>query len=584
MGRPAEAEKALRTALALRPGYAEALNNLGIVLHQAGDWPGAESCFRQALDRMPNASGLRSNLALTLASMGAVEEAERLARAASVSDPANAVTRSNLGLILVQLGRAQEAEQEFHAAADLDSSSIKAVSHWVLATQNLCSWSARASEQSMELRKAAAEGNSSSIQPFIVMSQPGLTPNELLRATKQFVAAEFASFLQRPPLTHVAQKRSESKLRVGYLSSDFHAHATSQLIAGVLERHNRSRFEVIGYSYGSDDASPMRARVVAAFDRFVDIRESSHEAAARKIAADGVDLLIDLKGYTSGARTQILALRPAPVQVNWLGYPGTLGSTRLADYLVGDPVVSPLERASDFAEVLALLPDCYQPNDASRPVKRSLKRVEVGLPEGAFVFCNFNQCYKITADVMDLWCRLLHAVPSSVFWLLKPSERACANLRREAQARGIAGDRLLFGPPMRIEDHLDRLRFADLGIDTFPVTSHTSASDLLWAGVPLVTRIGATFVSRVAASVLRACRLPELVTNDHEACFEVANELATVPSRLAALKGRIALNRRTSPLFDCDRFTRNLEWLFERMWDAHRSGNVRHIVCPQQLR
>ena len=287
---------------------------------------------------------------------------------------------------------------------------------------------------------------------------------------------------------------------------------------------------------------------------------------------------MDLTGYTVNNRLPILALRPAPVQVSWLGYPGTLGHPRLADYLIGDAIVTPLAHAAHYSETLALMPNCYQPNDRQRVIGDRPTRIAAGLPAAGFVFCCFNQSYKITPEMFDLWCRLLVEVPGSVLWLLQPTTDTEHNLRREAQERGIAPERLVFAPRQSLSGHLGRLQLADLALDTYPYTSHTTASDALWAGVPLVTRLGDTFASRVAASVVHAAGLPELVTQTPEDYYRLALELATQPDRLAEMKSRLAANRMSCPLFDSARFTHDLERLYQRMWTDYRAGTRQPIV------
>jgi predicted O-linked N-acetylglucosamine transferase (SPINDLY family) len=376
-------------------------------------------------------------------------------------------------------------------------------------------------------------------------------------------------------------RRRPERLRIGYLSADFHDHATMHLLRGVLASHDRSRFCITAYSYGrvSDDATVFARQHC---DTFRDIAQLSDADAAALIARDEIDILVDLKGFTREARLGITACRPAPILVSWLGYPGTLGHPRLADWIIGDPVTTPLEHAANYSEALASMPHCYQPNDRGRAIGRVPTRQEVGLPESAFVFCSFNQAYKFGPATLDVWCRLLRDVPGSVLWLLPSSERMAANIRREMAVRGVEGERLVLAPSLPMAEHLARLTLADLALDTFPVNSHTTASDALWAGVPLVTRMGETFASRVAASLLHAIGLPELVTTDWETYFSVARALASDRARLAALRQALSRNRATHPLFDTARFTRDLERLFTRMWQCHETGLREHIVLAPE--
>ncbi|MGH8694533.1 MAG: tetratricopeptide repeat protein, partial [Burkholderiales bacterium] len=354
----------------------------------------------------------------------------------------------------------------------------------------------------------------------------------------------------------------------GYLSRDFHRHAISYLVGELFELHDRGRFEVFAYSYGPDDGSPIRARIMHACEHFTDVSGESFIESAQRIGRDGIDVLVDLKGYTLGPRTQILALRPAPVQVNWLGFPGTMGADCI-DYLIADPFIIPEGLEQHYAETVVRLPHCYQINDRLREVSdRVPSREECGLPNDAFVFCCFNQAYKILPETFDRWMRILRAVPGAVLWLLETNRWAVENLRRSAVERGVAAERIGFAPHQPLADHLARYRLADLALDTFPYTSHTTASDALWMGCPLVTRAGETFASRVAGSILISAGLRELVTDNASDCERKVLELATRPAKLKALRGRLQESRDTCALFDTPRFVKNLEAAYEKMFEA----------------
>ena len=324
-----------------------------------------------------------------------------------------------------------------------------------------------------------------------------------------------------------------------------------------------------------------RKRLARACDRFVDLTALSYVEAARTIHKDGIDLLIDLQGYTQLARTPILALRPAPIQVNWLGYPGTMGA-EFMDYIITDRFITPPDYAPFFSEKLVSLPDCYQVNDRKREIaKQALTRAECGLPEQGIVFCCFNNTYKIMSAVFDIWMRMLRQIPGSVLWLLEANAGAAANLRREAKARGIEPERLVFAPRLPLAQHLARHGHADLFLDTWPYNAHTTASDALWAGLPVLTCAGETFASRVAGSLLTAIGLPELITYSLPEYEARALQLARRPSELAELRKRLAKNRLTSPLFDSERFTRHLEKAYGMMWERYVSGEApQHIEVP----
>jgi predicted O-linked N-acetylglucosamine transferase (SPINDLY family) len=297
------------------------------------------------------------------------------------------------------------------------------------------------------------------------------------------------------------------------------------------------------------------------------------------VLADEIDILVDLKAYTLDHRLAVSAMRPAPLIVNWLGYPGTLGHARLADYILGDPIVTPLAHAADYTESLALMPHCYQPNDRLRPVGDGMTRAEAGLPEGVFVYCTFNQTYKITPKLFNIWCDILRAVEHSVLWLMRPEQLgAVDNLRREFAARGLDASRLIFGPHLSVRDHMRRLQCADLALDTFPYTSHTTGSDALWAGVPLVTCMGGTFPSRVAASLLTSAGMPELIAKDWREYAELGIRLGTDAEYHRSLRARLVAARKDAPLFDTAGFTKDLEAIYARMWHDFLRGERCHIV------
>jgi predicted O-linked N-acetylglucosamine transferase (SPINDLY family) len=374
----------------------------------------------------------------------------------------------------------------------------------------------------------------------------------------------------RVPLYRGEQYNHE-KIRVAYLSSDFHQHATSYLMAGVLENHDRSQFEILGISYGINDESSTRARIEKACTRFFDVREQDDASIATLLRNLEIDVAIDLKGHTGGARPGILAHRPCPVQVNYLGYPGSMGAEHV-DYLIADRTVIPPQHRQFYSEQIVYLPDTYQPNDSARPIAPDhVTRRDAGLPERAFVFCCFNGSQKILPSTFDSWMRILSR-SESVLWLLEDNEGATANLRRETQARGIAAERLIFAQHERADRHLARLRLADLVVDTLPYGAHTTASDALWAGVPVLTCIGSSFAGRVAASLLTAAGLPELITQSADEYETMAQNFAASPALVSKIREKLARNRESCALFDTVRMTRNLEAAYVKMWQCHQRG------------
>jgi len=368
------------------------------------------------------------------------------------------------------------------------------------------------------------------------------------------------------------ERAVRDKIRVAYLSADFRAHATAFLMAGVFEHHDRSKFETLAISYSADDKSPMRSRLEQAFDRFIDIRDKSDAEAAALLRDLEIDIAVDLKGYTAESRPGLLGHRIAPVQVQYLGYPGTMG-VGYVDYLIADRIVIPREHRPFYTEQIAYLPDTYQCNDRQRQViARVPLRAEAGLPETGFVFCCFNNNHKITPEIFEIWMRLLSQVSGSVLWLLKDNDAVVRNLRREAAARSITPERLVFAPRTDPQSHLARQNLADLFLDTQPYTAHTTASDALWMGLPLVTMLGSTFAGRVAASVLEAANVPELVTYSPAEYETLALRLAREPATLAAIKAKLRAGRESCALFDTARMTRNLEAAYAQMWERHRAG------------
>jgi predicted O-linked N-acetylglucosamine transferase (SPINDLY family) len=369
-------------------------------------------------------------------------------------------------------------------------------------------------------------------------------------------------------------RRRHDKIRIAYLSADFHEHATALLMAGLFELHDRARFEIIGVSYGPDDRSEMRARLVRVFDQFHDVQSRDDLDVARLLHQAEVDIAVDLKGHTQHARLGILAHRPAPVQATYLGYPATTGADFI-DYVIADKIVLPFDQQPFFTERIVHLPGCYQVNDAKRSIAAETpSRRQAGLPEQGFVFCCFNGSYKITSQLFDIWMRLLRAVEGSVLWLLHDNDAAVDSLRREAAARGVDPERLVFAERTDPARHLARLRLAGLCLDTLPYNAHTTASDALWVALPIVTCTGRSFAGRVATSLLHAAGLPELATASLAEYESLALRLATDAPLVRGLRERLARSRSGCSLFDTDLFRRRIEKAFLRMWETCQSGGV----------
>ena len=574
-----EAEAYFRRVVAIEPSDADALFHLGALLQRRMQLEEAAETFRLALRHTPDNPQLWMHLGdvgIARLTHGSLSEAAECFRKALELQPDSANAHFRLGHVHHFAGRLDEAVRSYQAALKLEPGTVAFAASLLTEMQQLCDW-LHLDELCESQRRSVLERPEQPVQPFGLLSIPS-TPIEQRACAQNFsrlLAASVASDRQR--LAFGFDRAPRKRLRLGYLSADFHGHATAYLAAEMFELHDRSRFEVIAYSYGPDDSSPIRARLQRGFERFVDVRSLSHADAATAIHEDGVEILVDLKGYTVHARPEIMALRPAPVQVNYLGYPGTMGA-EFIDYIVGDRFVTPVARAGEFSEKLVIMPDSYQVNDRRRQIAGTPSRQALGLPENGFVFCCFNQPYKILPDVFAVWMRMLESIPGSVLWLLELNPWVARNLRREAAARGVDPSRLIFAPMVLLAEHLGRLSAADLFLDTLPYNAHTSTSDSLWAGLPVLTCVGETFASRVAASLLAAVGVPELITRSLAEYEALGLRLARVPGELAELRRRLSRNRDTAPLFDTPRFVRNLEAAYEAMWSIHVARGAPRLI------
>jgi predicted O-linked N-acetylglucosamine transferase (SPINDLY family) len=565
-GEPEVAAELLHKAVEADPRSAVAANDLGGVLAQLGRIAEAIPAFRRAIELAPAYPEAHNNLANIYQMTGDLEEAVASYQAALRLHPEYAEAHRNLASALWRLGRIEEAVASLEKAVSINPSYIEAVALLVHQLKEMCDW--RMVDDLTRRLIRAVEDGSGEVNPFVFLTLE-TTPGQQRRCAGQW--AEQWAQSRRLAVNGTAQAAiKRERVTIGYLSADFQEHATAHLISELFELHDRGRFRVIGYSYGADDGGAARARLRDSFDLFVDLEHFSHADSAARIRADGVDILVDLKGYTTDARPEIVALRPAPIQVSYLGYPSTMG-TRAIDYILVDRFVVPADQQEHFTETLVHLPHCYLVNDRRRSIARAHNRAEYGLPENGFVFCCFNSPHKITPTIFDIWMRLLERVPGSVLWLLETSAAAMANLRREAEARLKGGsERLVFAPSLANAEHLARFAVADLFLDTLPYNAHTLTSDALWGGCPVLTSTGETFVSRVAGSILQAAGLPELVTSTLAEYEAMALRLAGDRAELEALRARMEKNKMESPLFDTPRFARAIETAFE--WMMQEAG------------
>jgi predicted O-linked N-acetylglucosamine transferase (SPINDLY family) len=480
------------------------------------------------------------------------------------------IVHFRLGMSFKDKGLKAEAAECVRTALllGLDTSELSARAQLLFLEREACRWP-QARDEMARLRAAVQAAPDAPVEtgafPHAVLVDDPLEVLKVARLYARHIAGRVA------PLPRRAARAHAGRLRIGYLSADFHQHATSQLMAQMLECHDRERFEVTLFSAGADDGSPMRARIAAACERFEDLRGLTHPAMAQRIRERQIDILVDVKGATHGTLMPVTAHRAAPLQVSWLGFPGSSGADEV-DYLIGDAVVTPLAHAAHFSEKIAQLPLCYQPNDARRALPQPSRRSDWGAPEGVPLLCAFHQSYKISEEVFERWCALLHAVPGAVLWLMRWNANVQASLEAAARARGIGPERLCFAPMLPLDQHLSRLACADLYLDAWPCNAHTTAGEALWVGVPVVTLIGPTFAQRVAASLLKAVALPELVCDSAEAYADTVQALCADAPRRQHLREHLIAQRQASPLFDGARFARDIEALYERMWARAVAG------------
>ena len=556
-------------ALAIAPGFAQAHNGRGNALRGLNRPLDALAAFDKAIALNPAFAEAHGNRGNALRDLRRLDDALASYGKVLAINPDNEEAYYNRGQALQDMGRPREALADFKKALAINPGHRYAFGALADAALRLCDWQRMASPANDI--DAHVRNESAIIEPLTVLGYSDDAALHL-QCARSSIRDEVST-----PKFHLWDGKAwrNDRIRIAYLSADFHEHATAWLTAELFEKHDRQRFHVTAISYGADDGSPMRARLVKAFDQFIDVNGKSDADVAQLLRDLQIDIAVDLKGHTQGSRPGILSFRPAPVAVNYLGYPGTMGAPFI-DYVIADAIVLPFAQQKFYDEQIVHLPHSYQANDSRREIAQATpSRSEAGLPGGhGFVFCCFNNSRKITRPVFDIWMRLLAAVPGSVLWLLDDNDAATENLKAAARERGIAPARLVFAPRTGLPEHLARHRLADLFLDTLPYNAHTTASDALWAGLPVLTCRGSTFAGRVAASLLHAIGLPELVTDNPQSYEELAVALARDPQRLAALRARLEQNRRTHPLFDTDKFRRDIEKAYLTMWETSQRGDA----------
>lgn len=571
--RLAEASAHFERAVALEPSNrAYQLLDLlhrATLLDEQGQGEEALSCFKRAAQEHPESADawgalgfVQAHLGFTQAGLASLQEALRL-------DPTRGDVIERFGMVLQDLGRFEDAALTFERLLQLEPARPLAAGRLMHSKMLTADWTSLDVLQThIEQQLAAGELCS---EPFGLQGYCD-SPPLLGKTARAFISrtAPDASAVLPPAVVG-----SKGRIRVGYLCGEFRNQATSVLLTEVLERHDRAAFEIVAFDNGWGDGSDRRRRIEAC----VPIEPIRHVVAAevtRRIRARGIDILVNLNGFFGQCRTEVFSLRPAAIQVNYLGFPGTIGAPYI-DYIIADRTVIPEDHQPHYTEKVVYLPDCYQPNDSTRKVGAwPMRRADIQLPEDRFVFCCMNNVYKIMPAMYDVWMRILARVPGSVLLLYSKVPEAHLNLRAEAQARGIDPQRILFGPPLSVEQHLARLRLTDLFLDTLPYNAHTTGSDALWAGLPVLTCLGRAFSGRVGASLLQAVGLPDMVTNTLAEYEELAVRLATEPARLATVRARLAAQLSQAPLYNTVRYTRHLEAAYTQMVGRARAGLAPH--------
>jgi predicted O-linked N-acetylglucosamine transferase (SPINDLY family) len=619
MGRQAEAIEDFKRAIAIHPTLAEAFCNLGIAHRNLGDLPAALSAYDRAIEIAPSMVEAYCNKGVALKEAGLIEQSIRTLQQAASIAPNHPETFGNLGVSLQkskqfgaaidsyakaielkpdyidahynlallhqELNQLESALQGFERVLSLNPDYEYLAGTMLYTRMRLCEWTNYDADlERLRNQIDAGQKVSSGFPAVTLLDSPSI----------QRRVAEIWINDQHPhkprlgpfaPLTEPTLRSSQAKsrkIRLGYYSADFYNHATSYLMAELFERHDRLEFDLIGFSFGPQASDTMSKRVADAFTEFIDVRFKTDLEIAQLSRTLEIDIAVDLKGFTQGQRAGIFAYRAAPVQVNYLGYPGTMGADYI-DYLIADAQLIPPDQQIHYSEKIVYLPDSYQVNDRKRTIsERPLTRVDVGLPPAGFVYCCFNNNYKITPSMLDRWCRILMAVEGSVLWLLQDNERSANSLRIEAIHRGLSPERLVFAPRMDLDNHLARHRLADLFLDTLPCNAHTTASDSLWAGLPVLTLPGQTFAGRVASSLLAAIGLPDLIAKSVQDYESIAVQLGQNPSALGALKSRLNANRLSTPLFNTERYTEKLECAFREMYQRYISNQppTHLIIIP----
>jgi len=553
-------------SIELAPDFVEAISNKAIALKELKRYQEAFTSYDLAIQLQPNYAEAWSNKGLAFSDLRRYQEALECYEQAIKLKPNYLDAWVNKAAVLHDLKRYAQAIEAYQQVIKLNPDTNCIYGSLVHAKSTICDWSSF--DQEIKHIHQMIDAGVSVIPPFawLLLSN---SEESNLKAAELFTAHQYP---ERISQALFSSKVKNKKIKLGYYSYDFYNHATAFLMAEFFELHNKERFEIVAFSFSPNMQDEMHLRLVNAFDQFIDVNAMTDQQVAELSREMGIDIAIDLKGYTTNCRTGIFSHRAAPIQVNYLGYPASMGADYM-DYIIADPIIIPQENRPFFTEKIVYLPNSYQVNDSKRKVsERIFTRTELGLPENGFIYCCFNNNLKITPNIFDSWTRILKAVPGSVLWLLEDNALAKANLIKEVRARGLSEDRLVFAGRLDLPEHLARHRVADLFIDTVPCNAHTTASDALWVGLPVLTIQGETFAGRVAASLLSAIDMPELITKSLNEYEVLAIDLAKNPEKLKALKEKLQQNRFTTPLFNTQLSTDQIESAYIKMYERSQAG------------
>ncbi|MDP3514124.1 MAG: tetratricopeptide repeat protein [Sulfuritalea sp.] len=570
-------------ALRLLPEDGEIRNNRAIALAELMRWDEAIPEFKASLLLLPGDCEIHQNLGLAYFRLHRWEESiASLLKAVELHPDDYVEAIEHLAWALINARRYDEAAVVCGSLWGSFPDDLASLNRVVSVALHRCDWTGL--DEKLRQLSPWFSSPDCATNPWWLFKYWRTSMAEYRQIAQQFAVSMIPENVRlRQDVLPIAWRQGRRKLRVGYMSSDLADHPVGFVIAELIERHDRDKLEIFAYSTGDDDGGEHRKRLIKNFDHFADIARLSARATAERIRSDGIDVLVDLNGWTGTYRAESLALRCAPVQVSWLGYAGTMGLPCFADYVVGDPVVTPMDQQPWFTERIVQMPHSYMPVDTRHPIAAVPSRQSQGLSEDAFVLCSFNNNYKFNPPLFDLWCSFLKQMPSAVLWLSKSNDTVMSNLRKEVEQRGVAPERLVFAPRVAARaDHLARLQLADLSLDTFPYNSHSTGGDALIVGVPMVTKRGDTFPGLVGASMMQAAGLPELIADDDAGYAELILDLYHDRARLAGLKQKLVAARDTAPLFDMARFARDLEALYFTM-AAAAPGHAAEIgaECPQ---